>query len=223
LCIGVDTSASPGGLAEADACALADVAREQGFCSSTLLLGAEATTARVRSQLRAAAADCHPGDLFLITFSGHGGRTPVAAAKPCAAGASRSTLRGVWALFDGSLDDAEMHAALAEFRPGVRVLVVSDSCNGGVPAKADDASTSGVSASVLVLSACREDKFADGPGLPGHFTTALLRAWNRGEHGAGYRRFYEKIAAGMPAYQQPTYYWVGAPDAAFEAEAPFTV
>jgi hypothetical protein len=188
-----------------------------------LLLGAEATTARVRSQLRAAAAECRPGDLFLITFSGHGGRTPVQVARSCAVGASRNALRGVWALFDGSLDDADMHAALAQFRAGVRVLVISDSCNGGVPAKLDDASTSGVSASVLVLSACREDKFADGPGLPGHFTTALLREWRRGEHGSGYRRFYERVVAGMPEYQQPTYYWVGAPDATFEAEVPFTV
>jgi hypothetical protein len=195
------------------------VAREQGFCSSTLLLGADATIARVRSQLHAAAAASHPGDLFLITFSGHGGRRPVQAAVPCAVGA----LRGVWGLYDGSLDDADMHAALADFRPGVRVLVISDSCNGGVPAKADGALASDVTASVLVLSACREDRFADAPGLPGHFTTALLREWHRGERASGYRRFYESVAASMPEYQQPTYYWVGAPDTNFEAEAPFTV
>jgi metacaspase-1 len=217
LCIGVDISASPGGLAEADACALADVAKRRGFCSSTLLLGAEATLARVHSQLCAAAAESHAGDLFLITFSGHGGR------KPCAGGASRNGLRAVWGLFDGSLGDAEMHDALAAFRPGVRVLVISDSCNGGVPAKADDASLSRVAASVLVLSACGEDQFADAAGLPGHFTTALLRAWDGGERVAGYRRFYETIAADMPEYQQPAYYWVGVPDARFEAEAPFTV
>jgi hypothetical protein len=132
-------------------------------------------------------------------------------------------LRGVWGLFDGSLDDPEMRDALAAFRPGVRVLVISDSCNGGVPANADNTSASSVTASVLVLSACREDKFADAPGLPGHFTTALLRVWQRDARATGYRRFYETIAANMPEYQQPTYYWVGAPDTRFEAEAPFTV
>jgi hypothetical protein len=194
------------------------VASGQGFCSSTLLLGAEATQARVRSQLRAAAAESRAGDLFLITFSGHGGR------KPCAGGASRSGLRGVWSLFDGSLDDVEMHEDLAAFQPGVRILVISDSCNGGVPALAnDDAPPACVAASVLVLSACRPDQFADAAGLPGHFTTALLREWHRGEPIAGYQRFYETIAAAMPDYQQPTYYRVGAHDARFEAEAPFTV
>jgi hypothetical protein len=216
LCIGVDTSASPGGLAEADACALADVARAQGFCTSTLLLGAAATRARVRCQLHAAAAESRAGDLFLITFSGHGGR------KPCADGASRSGLRGVWVLSDGSLDDAEMHEDLAAFQPGVRVLVISDSCNGGVPAAVADAAPR-VAASVLVLSACGPDRYADAAGLPGHFTTALLREWHRGERVDGYRRFYEMIAAGMPEYQQPTYHWVGAPDARFEAEAPFSI
>jgi hypothetical protein len=27
----------------------------------------------------------------------------------------------------------------------------------------------------------------------------------------------------MPAYQQPKYYWLGAQDSRFEAQAPFTV
>jgi hypothetical protein len=158
-----------------------------------------------------------------MTFSGHGGRKPVQAARSCAGGASRSALRGAWVLFDGSLDDAEMHAALAAFRPGVRVLVISDACNGGVPAVAEDGLESSVSASVLVLSACAPDQHADGAGLPGHFTSALLRTWQRDRPIVGYRRFYDRIAAEMPAYQQPTYHWVGSRDERFEAEAPFTI
>jgi hypothetical protein len=217
VCIGIDTSESPGGLAEADACALADVARRQGFCSSTLLLGAAATRARVCSQLHAAAAECRAGDLFLITFSGHGGR------RQCAGGALRSGLHGVWVLSDGSWDDCEMHDALAAFQPGVRVLVISDSCNGGVPGETQDASPVQVAASVLVLSACRPERNADAAGMPGHFTTALLRTWQREQRIVGYRKFYEQIAADMPAYQRPNYYWAGPRDARFEAEAPFTI
>jgi hypothetical protein len=215
LCIGIDTSESPGGLAEADACALADVAARLGFCSSTLLLGAAATRDRVCGQLRAAAAACHAGDLFLITFSGHGGR------RHCAGGALRSGLHGVWVLFDGSWDDCEMHDALAAFRPGVRVLVISDSCNGGVPGETQDAPPAHIAASVLVLSACTPDRNADAAGMPGHFTTALLRTWQHGPQ--SYRKFYELIAADMPEYQRPNYYWVGPRDEQFEAEAPFTI
>jgi hypothetical protein len=215
LCIGVDTSEREKALAEADACALADIAQQQGFQSSTLLLGAAATRARVCSNLREAAAECRSGDLFMLTFSGHGGR------RPCAGTVPPGGLRGAWVLFDGSLDDAEMHAALTAFQPGVRVLVISDSCNGGVPAESGDAAN--VLASVLVLSACRVDQYADAAGLPGHFTTALLRAWRRDRIVADYRAFYERIAASMPAYQQPAYYRVGANDPRFEAESPFTI
>ena len=217
MCIGIDTSESLGGLAEADACALADVANRQGFCSSTLLLGAAATRARVCGRLREAAAECRAGDLFLITFSGHGGR------RPCTGGALRSGLHGVWVLFDGSLDDCEMHDALAAFQPGVRVLVISDSCNGGVPGEPQDTPPVQVAASVLVLSACAPDRNADAAGMPGHFTTALLRTWQRRRRIASYRRFHELIAADMPAYQQPNYYWVGPRDERFEAEVPFTI
>ncbi len=264
----MDTAASPGGLAEADACALADVARQQGFCSSTLLLGPDATIARVHSRLRGAAAESRAGDLFLITFYGHGGRKPVHTPRSSADSASRSTLRGAWVLYDGSLDDAAMRAALAAFRPGVRILVISDSCYGGVPGHADggllgqaldavpgqaidavpeqahggvpeqahgdllsqaldavpeSASDARVAASVLVLSGCSPERLADGPGMPAHFTTALLRAWHDGGRTLDHRRFYERVAAEMPAYQRPTYHWVGVPDARFEAQAPFTI
>ena len=128
LCIGVDTSERQDALAEADARALADVATTAGLSSSpTLLLGSAATRANVRAQLSEAAAACHAGDLFLLTFSGHGGRDTALAGPrmDCA-------VRGFCSM--ARCDDAEMHEALAAFRPGVRVLVISDSCNGGVPA-----------------------------------------------------------------------------------------
>jgi hypothetical protein len=155
--------------------------------------------------------------LFVLTFSGHGGRKK---------GSDRHGLvgvRGVWMLYDRSLFDAEMHEALAEFRPNVRVLVVSDSCNGGVPEAERDEQPSPVAASVLVMTACGRDQFADAGDLPGHFTNALLGAWDNGGLDGGYRRFHEAIAARMPAYQTPDYYWVGRPDPGFEAQRPFTV
>jgi hypothetical protein len=80
-----------------------------------------------------------------------------------------------------------------------------------------------VTASVLVLSACAPDRNADAAGMPGHFTTALLRTWQQRRRIASYRRFHELIAADMPAYQQPNYYWVGPRDERFEAEVPFTI
>ena len=217
LCIGVDTSESQSALAAADARALAEVARRQGFEPAALLLDVAATRANVCEKLREAASACAAGDLFMLTFSGHGGR------KACAGVDAREAFHGIWVLFDGSFDDAEMRAALAAFKPGVRVLVISDSCNGGVPGHVPVAPVAAVSASVLVLSACGQEQFADAAGLPGHFTTALLRTWHRGRRIFSYRAFYEMIVEAMPAYQQPKYYWLGAQDSRFEAQEPFTV
>jgi hypothetical protein len=206
LCIGVDTSVSHDTLAEADACALADMACRQGFELTTLLLGTAATRASVCAQLRTAASTCEPGDLFMITFSGHGGE------------------RGVWVLADGSLKDSEMRDALAAFRPGVRVLVISDACNGGVPTEAPAGmARSAIPASVLVLAGCGRHQLADGPGMPGHFTTVLLQTLDGGQPTVTYRSFYERIAAGMPEHQQPGYFWVGTRDPQFESQRPFSI
>ena len=67
-----------------------------------------------------------------------------------------------WQLYDGTLNDEQLTADLARFRQGVRVLVVSDSCGGGMPGLRP----SDLNASVLVLAACEEGKQADGAGLP---------------------------------------------------------
>ena len=216
LCVGVDTTEAAGAGAEADAIAFSGIAQRQGFASSTLLLGAAATREAVQSQIREAAAVCRAGDLFLLTFSGHGGR------RNTLGSGSEPSLRGVWVLYDGSLQDDEMHAALAEFRRGVRVLVVSDSCNGGVPVAWDEKPASPVAASVLVLTACQHEEYADGVGLPGHFSTVLVNAWKDGGF-SGYRGFHQAVVARMPPYQKPNYYWVGGRDLRFEAQRPFTI
>ncbi|MEP7244593.1 MAG: caspase family protein [Gammaproteobacteria bacterium] len=228
LCIAVDTThvsrvsegARAGEGAEADALALAALATQCGFLEPTVLLGAEATREQVRSRLREAAALCEAGDLFLLTFSGHGGRQSTATA------AGHAALRGVWVLYDGSFEDAEMHGALAAFRRGVRVLVVSDSCNGGIPAPGDEPEQ--VLASVLVMTACRHDQYADTRGHRAHFTSTLMNTWHGRQVGddavsGGYRGLHEELLERMPAYQRPNYYWVGLPDAGFEAQQPFTI
>jgi hypothetical protein len=51
LCIGVDTSESAGGTAEADACALALVASARGLEPTQVLLGASAVRAAVIAKL----------------------------------------------------------------------------------------------------------------------------------------------------------------------------
>ena len=209
LCIGVE--------AEEDACTFAAIAESCGFRSPMLLLGAGATRAAVRSSLDALSAASNAADMVLLTFSGHGGRTKLSARS----GVPEPV--GLWQLYDGSLHDEQLKADLGRFRPGVRLLVVSDNCSGGIPSLRASQLTDSLSASVIVLAACQADQYADGTGLPGHFAEVLSRTWNGGAFNGAYPQFHRAICESMPAYQKPDFYRVGAPDAAFEAQRPFTI
>ena len=209
-----------------------DLAVARGFIEPALLMGEAATRAAVRATLVEMAALCEPGDLFLLTFSGHGGRTGVRTES----GESREV--GTWQLYDGTLNDEQLTADLARFREGVRVLVVSDNCGGGMPMKSRSPQSPGglegtplsrpaiegfLKASVLVLAACQEDKYADGPGLPGHFAAAMSRVLNSSSFSGPYGAFHHALCNEMPSYQKPDYYRLGTPNAAFESQQPLSI
>ena len=109
---------------EADARDLATVAESQGF-APTVLLSADATADRILAEIREAAGQLASGDMFLLTFSGHGG--------------SVDDLNGdeddgkdeTWVTYDRQLVDDELYETLTSFAPGVRVLSLSDSCHSG--------------------------------------------------------------------------------------------
>ena len=91
----------------------------------TVLLTSAATRKKTIAALRAAAAKLKAGDLFFLTYSGHGGQvTDINADEDDAQDET-------WCLFDGQLIDDELYAELTRFAKGVRVLVLSDSCHSG--------------------------------------------------------------------------------------------
>jgi metacaspase-1 len=210
-----------------------DLAVERGFVAPVLLHGELATRAAVRNKLVEMASLCEAGDLFLLTFSGHGGQTRL-----------QSGEAGTWQLYDGTLNEQQLSADLALFREGVRVLIVSDNCGGGIPRspqspgglegneeRSDTARLKNtplsrpaiegfLKASVLVLAACEQGKYADGPGLPGHFAAAIKRALTVS---GNYDAFHQALCHEMPSYQQPDYYRLGAPSDTFESQQPFTI
>jgi hypothetical protein len=109
---------------ENDANDLAAIAKGAGFTASLLLTEA-GTTAAVQRGIGAAASQLEADDFFLLTYSGHGGQVPDASADE----ADRTD--ETWVLYDRQLVDDELYEMWSQFAPGVRILVLSDSCHSG--------------------------------------------------------------------------------------------
>jgi hypothetical protein len=114
---------------EYDANDMAAVATAEGM-APTVLLTRAATRRRVVAALRRAAKRLGAGDLFLLTYSGHGGQIPDVTSDE----ADRRD--ETWCLFDGQLIDDELYLELGRFAKGVRIVVLSDSCHSGTVTRA---------------------------------------------------------------------------------------
>ncbi|MCV2352318.1 caspase family protein [Paucibacter sp. Y2R2-4] len=109
---------------EFDAKDMAALAKSQGM-KPTVLLTKKGTRAATLAAMRSAAKSLKAGDLFLMTYSGHGGQVgDVNGDEP---DHKDETL----CLYDGQLIDDELYFELSKFAAGVRVLVLSDSCHSG--------------------------------------------------------------------------------------------
>ncbi len=109
---------------EFDANDMAAIARAKGMKPSVLLT-AQATRAKALAALRGAAKSLHAGDLFFLSYSGHGGQVPDVN------GDEDDKQDETWCLYDGQLIDDELYFELSRFAAGVRILVLSDSCHSG--------------------------------------------------------------------------------------------
>lgn len=114
---------------EFDANDMEALAKSQGFTAKKLLTKA-GTRKAVLAAIRAAARALKKGDLFLLSYSGHGGQVADAS------GDEDDKQDETWCLFDGQLIDDELYFELSKFAAGVRVLVLSDSCHSGTVTRA---------------------------------------------------------------------------------------
>ncbi len=77
-----------------------------------------ATRNRVLADLKAAAGRLKKGDIFFLTYSGHGGQVYNTGNDFEPDGYDET-----WCLYDGELIDDELYAAFAVFAAGVRIFV----------------------------------------------------------------------------------------------------
>ncbi|MEO8393344.1 MAG: caspase family protein [Chloroflexota bacterium] len=108
-----------------DAQSMDTIATRVGYGPITTLIDDHATRANVISAIGQAAQKLQPGDILLVSYSGHGGEVPDAN------GDEPDHMDETWALYDGELIDDELYLLWSQFAEGVRILVFSDSCHSG--------------------------------------------------------------------------------------------
>lgn len=123
-----------------DVTAMNAIADSLGY-RSRALLDDQATADGVIAAIREAAGTLSPGDVFLLTYSGHGGQVDdtngdESLREQDEFGETADKYDETWVLWDRMLVDDELWALWAEFQPGVRIDVVSDSCHSGSVTKA---------------------------------------------------------------------------------------
>jgi hypothetical protein len=97
--------------------------------TSLILTDSQANSSRVIQEIASAAQALQTGDIFLITYSGHGGQVHDSNSD------EEDAMDETWVLWDREVIDDELASLWSQFQPGVRILVISDSCHSGTVAK----------------------------------------------------------------------------------------
>jgi hypothetical protein len=113
---------------EFDAKDMQALAESRGF-RPQLLLSREATADAVIGAIAQAARDLETGDILLLTYSGHGGQVPDRNDE------EEDEMDETWCCYDRQIVDDELYALWSQFKPGVRIFMLSDSCHSGTVAK----------------------------------------------------------------------------------------
>ncbi len=98
--------------------------------STNQLLTANATSSNMIQAMRDASRKLKTGDIFFLTYSGHGGQVPDTN------GDDEDGKDETWVLYDRQLVDDELYSLFGQFEPGVRIFMLSDSCHSGTVARA---------------------------------------------------------------------------------------
>lgn len=133
---------------ETSAWRMAGLASQAGYESILVLRGGAATRPAVHGALTGAAGTLAPGDTLLVTFSGHGSQEHD---EDCDEGHGWDE---AWCLADGVLVDDKLAGYWRLFEPGVRIVVVVESCYSAGTGRDDDE------------GAARISSAARAPGVP---------------------------------------------------------
>jgi hypothetical protein len=110
---------------ENDARTMMRIAQSDGLTTRQLFT-VQATTDNVIAEIEDAARELGAGGLFLLTYAGHGGQV-----ADVSGDGETDRQDETWVLYNRQFLDDEIEQALAAFAPGVRIVMLSDSCHSG--------------------------------------------------------------------------------------------
>lgn len=179
-----------------------------------LLRNTGATRAGVLDAARGMVTTLAPDGLLILYFSGHGGQK-----RQAVSGSEPDGQDETICLWDGQLRDDDVWAMLKRLPEGMRVWMITDSCNsgtnyrgvhdyaGGIAAAAAREGRGESAVSLLHWGGCGDGESSYGSPQGGHFTTALVDAWRRGQ---SYAEWFEAARRLTPRAQVPTCTALGA-------------
>jgi hypothetical protein len=214
-----------------DAKAKKKIAEHFGYEQSILLLNEDATAEKVLAGIDDAADSLENGDIFFLSFSGHGTRVPDRN------GDEDDGYDEAWCLYDRTIVDDELFEKWKSFRPGVRILVIADCCNSGTSIKNPETGKdyqSGqfptekadeIQATCLLMAACQDVQYSYcGRNIPNSlYTYWLLEILKNYQYCESYRELHNKISVHMPIVSKPSLFMFGPGAQQFVKTPPFRI
>ena len=118
-----------------DAYAMQAIAQKLGY-ETNMMLDGQATAGRVANKIKQIAGQMAPGDIFFLTYSGHGGQVPDVNADEAKrdeyeVGEFFDQMDETYVFYDRQFIDDEMFELWSYFPARSRIAVLSDSCHSG--------------------------------------------------------------------------------------------
>ncbi len=219
---------------ENDVDSIADILHPLGY-DLEILKTAKATAENILNSLDLAASQLVSGDIFVFYFSGHGGQ------QPDQNGDELDGRDETLVAYNREIVDDELDQIWLKMKPGVRIVMLSDSCNSGTNYRlrgvfdrptpfipiTKEAVRQDMQAQLIHFGGCRDGFGSVGYQDGGAFTIAVGESWQSGAFQGNYKDFYnlivQKLEQDSQTTQQSQYSEYGSVSNQFRNQRPFTI